>query len=552
MIWKIKLSFLLIVAVLCAVGCSDNRYYDDKLQMELQQLDTDLDNRWSTTGVVIINVNANGPASRADLEKGELVSHVIGERTIRSTSDYKQAIKNALKESNNFILKLADGREIRLAVRKSGDKVGLEVDGSRASKVTSGSPADTGNIKVGDTIQSVIDERNIRTLKDYKEALSEFTKHDSKVTFRTIELIGIKIGAVNALGNLGDVRAVQPLATILESEGSTLRQPAAEALERLVALSQLNTLFQQFQQANLDELPADQLNPRQRESAEILGLLTSDLENNRVTLNDPFGTQFRHRSQALYKKITDGQMVELARKYIKREVEPNQEIRRACISILGHLRPTSAIEDLIAVMEDSMEVSGIHFKAGLALSQIGEDSVDALIAAFDRGDASVKDIAASALGNIGGNKARNTLINALNTIDNPTIKLTLADAVAKVGRAPSIEALRRQKEDLPQGSGLRTFLNELQVLLFNIELKYQTHLNSENISAELRQEFKNNQIPLSQNAILSVQKKDSEWWIDDKDNQRMYIVRKEARKAEGKLNIYEPLETQSISYSATN
>ena len=552
MIWKIKLSFLLIVAVLCAVGCSDNRYYDDKLQMELQQLDTDLDNRWSTTGVVIINVNANGPASRADLEKGELVSHVIGERTIRSTSDYKQAIKKALKESNNFILKLADGREIRLAVRKSGDKVGLEVDGSRASKVTSGSPADTGNIKVGDTIQSVIDERNIRTLKDYKEALSEFTKHDSKVTFRTIELIGIKIGAVNALGNLGDVRAVQPLATILESEGSTLRQPAAEALERLVALSQLNTLFQQFQQANLDELPADQLNPRQRESAEILGLLTSDLENNRVTLNDPFGTQFRHRSQALYKKITDGQMVELARKYIKREVEPNQEIRRACISILGHLRPASAIEDLIAVMEDSMEVSGIHFKAGLALSQIGEDSVDALIAAFDRGDASVKDIAASALGNIGGNKARNTLINALNTIDNPTIKLTLADAVAKVGRAPSIEALRRQKEDLPQGSGLRTFLNELQVLLFNIELKYQTHLNSENISAELRQEFKNNQIPLSQNAILSVQKKDSEWWIDDKDNQRVYIVRKEARKAEGKLNIYEPLETQSISYSATN
>ena len=552
MIWKIKLSFLLIVAVLCAVGCSDNRYYDDKLQMELQQLDTDLDNRWSTTGVVIINVNANGPASRADLEKGELVSHVIGERTIRSTSDYKQAIKNALKESKNFILKLADGREIRLAVRKSGDKVGLEVDGSRASKVTSGSPADTGNIKVGDTIQSVIDERNIRTLKDYKEALSEFAKHDSKVTFRTIELIGIKIGAVNALGNLGDVRAVQPLATILESEGSTLRQPAAEALERLVALSQLNTLFQQFQQANLDELPADQLNPRQRESAEILGLLTSDLENNRVTLNDPFGTQFRHRSQALYKKITDGQMVELARKYIKREVEPNQEIRRACISILGHLRPTSAIEDLIAVMEDSMEVSGIHFKAGLALSQIGEDSVDALIAAFDRGDASVKDIAASALGNIGGNKARNTLINALNTIDNPTIKLTLADAVAKVGRAPSIEALRRQKEDLPQGSGLRTFLNELQVLLFNIELKYQTHLNSENISAELRQEFKNNQIPLSQNAILSVQKKDSEWWIDDKDNQRVYIVRKEARKAEGKLNIYEPLETQSISYSATN
>ena len=549
---KIQLSLLLIFAILCTVGCSDNRYYDDRLQMELQQLDSDLDNRWSTTGVVIIDVNANGPASRANLEQGELISYVIGERTIRSTSDYKQAVKNAMKEDNNFILKLADGREIRLAVRRSGDKVGLEVEGSRVTAVTSGSPADTGNIEIGDTIQSVIDERNIKTIKDYKKALDEFTKHDSKVTFRTIELIGIKIGAVNALGNLGDVRAVQPLTEILESEGSTLRQPAALALERLVALSQLNTLFQQFQKANVDELTADQLNPQQRESAEILGLLTSDLENNRVTLNDPFGTQFRHRSEALYEKIADGQMVELARQYIKREVEPNQEIRRACISILGHLKPSSAIDDLITVMEDGVEVPGIRFQAGLALSQIGEDSVDALIASFDRGDASVKDIAASALGNIGGNKARNMLINALKTIDDPTIKLTVADAVAKVGHFPSIEALRRQREELPEGSGLRTFLNELQVWLFNVELKYQTHLNSENISAELRQEFKNNKIPLSQNAILSIQKKDSEWWIDDKDNQRMYIVRKEARKEEGRLNIYEPLDAQSMSYSVAN
>ena len=552
MISKIQLSLLLIFVILCAVGCSENRYYDDQLQMELQQLDSDLDNRWSTTGVVVVDVNANGPAIRADLEHGELISYVIGERTIRSTSDYKQAVKSAMQEDNNFILKLADGREIRLAVRRSGDKVGLEVDGSRVTTVTSGSPADTGNIKVGDTIQSVIDERNIKTIKDYKKALNEFTKHDSKVTFRTIELIGIKIGAVNALGNLGDVRAVQPLTEILASEGSTLRQPAAQALERLVALSQLNTLFQQFQRANVDELPADQLNPQQRESAEILGLLTSDLEDNLVTLNDPFGTQFRHRSEALYEKIVDGQMVELARKYIKREVEPNQEVRRACISILGHLKPPSAIEDLITVMEDGVEVPGIRFKAGLALSQIGEDSVDALIAAFDRGDASVKDIAASALGNIGGNKARNMLINALKTIDDPTIKLTVADAVAKVGHFPSIEALRRQREALPEGSGLRTFLNELQVWLFNVELKYQTHLNSENISAELRQEFKNNRIPLSQNAILSIQKKDSEWWIDDKDNKRMYIVRKEARREEGQLNIYEPLDAQSMSYSVTN
>ena len=119
-----------------------------------------------------------------------------------------------MKKDNNFILKLTDGRQIRLAVRRRGDKVGLEVDGTGVSKVTPGSPADTGNIKVGDAIQTVIDERNIQTIKDYKEALDEFAKHDSKVTFRTIELVGIKIGTVNALGNLGDVRAVEPLTAL--------------------------------------------------------------------------------------------------------------------------------------------------------------------------------------------------------------------------------------------------------------------------------------------------------------------------------------------------
>ena len=65
MIWKIQLSLLLIFTILSVAGCSDNRHYDDQLQMEILQLDSDLDNRWSTTGVVVVDINANGPAGRA-------------------------------------------------------------------------------------------------------------------------------------------------------------------------------------------------------------------------------------------------------------------------------------------------------------------------------------------------------------------------------------------------------------------------------------------------------------------------------------------------------
>ena len=159
--------------------------------------------------------------------------------------------------------------------------------------------------------------------------------------------------------------------------------------------------------------------------------------------------------------MTDGRLAELAQKYIKRESEPNQEIRRNCISILGQLKPESAIEELIAVMEDSREIPGIRFKAGLALGQIGPAAVEPLIVAFNRGDVSVKDIAASALGNIGGDKARNALTTALKTVEDPTIKLTLADAIANIGDEASVQTLRSERQRLEKGSGLGIFLDEL-------------------------------------------------------------------------------------------
>jgi len=459
--WKVSISLLLILAVLGASGCGDNRYHDPRIKMEIQKLDSDLEDRWSTTGVVVISVDPNGPASRAQLEVGELISYVIGERAVNSSRDYNQAADSAMKEDNNFILKFSEGRKIRLAVRRKGDKVGLSVDGNRVSKVTPGSPAATAEIQVGNTIKSVVDERNIKSIKDYKEAIREFAKHNAEVTFRTTELIGIKIAAVSALGHLGDAQALDVLMELLERPGSSLREPAATALERLVALSQLNDLFQKFQQANVNELPADRLDSRQRESAEVLGLLAVNLEKNRATLEEPYGTHFRDRSKELYQKVTDGRLAELAQKYIKRESEPNQEIRRSCISILGQLKPESAIEELIAVMEDSREIPGTRFKAGLALGQIGPAAVEPLIAAFNRGDVSVKDIAASALGNIGGDKARNVLIQALETIEDPTIKLTVADAIAKIGDEAAIRTLRTERQRLEKGSGLGIFLDEL-------------------------------------------------------------------------------------------
>ena len=454
----------LLFVLMLTLGC-DNQHYDERLKMQVQQLDSDLKDRWSTSGVVILNTTLNGPADKAQLETGELISYVIAEYPIQDAADFNAAMKQALDEDNNFILHLKDKPPLRIALRRRGDKVGVNVEGSgtvRVKQILPGTPAANADIQVGDIVEKIVDERKIYSLADYKETLGKLSK--KQFTFRTTELIGVKIAAVDALGELGDVRAIAPLVDLFKNSTEfSLRKAAINSLQRLVELSVLNDLFQQFQNADVNQLPADSLQAQQLESAAILGLLTVDLTENTATLKAPFGTQFRHRSEALYQKINEGQIAKLAQEYIQIEVEPEQEIRRACLAILGILKPVSAIDPLIAVLENPIEIPGIRFQAGLALSQIGEPAVDALIAAFEKGDTSTKDIAASALGGIGGAKARDRLINALEGSSESAIQLTLVDAIAKIGDVPSIRALERQRQRYQQDdeSGVRIFLDEV-------------------------------------------------------------------------------------------
>ncbi|RKU08192.1 hypothetical protein C6501_16715 [Candidatus Poribacteria bacterium] len=462
---NIPIIFIFVILAF-ALGC-DNYYYDEHLKMEVQQLDSDLENRWSTSGVVVKVIMPNGPADAAKLTSGELISYIIGEYSIQSPRDFTQAVKKAMTNDNNMLLYLKGKQPIRIATRKIGDKVGLEVEGNgtvRIKKIVPGTPAaNSDEIQVGDVVEKIVDERKIHSLNDYKKTVNEFAKLNVNLTFRTTELIGVKIAAVTALGNLGDTRAVESLIEILKnSKELSLRKAAARSLERLVALSELNPLFQQFQQEDVSQLPADTLDSQQRESAAILGLLLVDPAANTATLEAPFGIQFRHRSEALYQKVNEGPLVELAEQYIQIDTEPEQEIRRACLSILGTLKPISAIESLAKVLRDRNEIPGIRFQAGLALSQIGTPAIDALIAAFNEADTAAKDIAASALGTIGGTQTRDFLINALETTADPAVQLTLVDAIAKIGDEFALSALERQRQRFQEDdSAIRIFLDEV-------------------------------------------------------------------------------------------
>ena len=388
-------------------GCSNQQYTDPKMGMTVQKLDSDLENRWATSGVVVKKVENGKKAQKAGLQTGSLVSHITGEIPLKARRNFNRIVTQAMEDDNTAILKLSGGRQAIISIRRRGESIGLKVKGDQISEVTSGSPADWAGLNKGQTVTSVIDERNITSIKDYKKAIKDFSKHQQPITFRAIELSGVKIAAVKALGRLADEEGFNQLIELIQGSVEILREPATTALKELVLEAQ------------------------------------------------------KGKSTDLRQKINGGQVEALAKKYMQRENESNPEIRRSYLSILGVLQPASAIQGLIEVVQDEAEQPGIRFKAGSTLSQIGREAVDSLIAAYQTGNLSVKDITASALGAIGSDKARKMLISALKAEQNPTIQLTLADAVARFKDADSRRVLANLRSGLQENSGLRMFLDEL-------------------------------------------------------------------------------------------
>ncbi len=79
------------------------------------------------------------------------------------------------------------------------------------------------------------------------------------------------------------------------------------------------------------------------------------------------------------------------------------------------------------------------------------------------------------------------------------------------------------------------WLKGLNPFLFSLDLKFQSDLDNNNFSTDLRQVFKDNESLLSQNTL--VEKRDNKWLITDNSNRRTYNV----LKAEGKLKVYPEL-----------
>ena len=72
-------------------------------------------------------------------------------------------------------------------------------------------------------------------------------------------------------------------------------------------------------------------------------------------------------------------------------------------------------------------------------------------------------------------------------------------------------------------------------LPFKVDLKFESNLDAGVIPGDLRREFENEAIPLSQNVNVLAQKRAGRWLLTDEDNQKIYHI----NKGRGQLSIYQ-------------
>lgn len=101
-----------------------------------------------------------------------------------------------------------------------------------------------------------------------------------------------------------------------------------------------------------------------------------------------------------------------------------------------------------------------------------------------------------------------------------SVNFKKGQVLAISGQAPNAEQLYKFQDSLRNKS------------LFSADSKFQSDLDNAIISEEMRQKFKENETPLSQNARASVEQAGSRWLITDR--LKKYPVKKER----GSLNIY--------------
>ncbi|KUG20704.1 hypothetical protein ASZ90_009557 [hydrocarbon metagenome] len=245
----------------------------------------------------------------------------------------------------------------------------------------------------------------------------------------------VRYEAAGALGELGDTRAIGPLAELMHDEESGVRWMAADALAKMGAAA-VEPLIQNLRHGDVDV-------------RWMAALALGDIGDPRAvlplihTLKDEDAYVRSRAALAL------GKIGALAREILIRQLaEGDDDVRWGAVLALGKIAGAEAIAALINALGDSS--SRVRQRAARALGEIGAPAIRPLILAFGESDPATCDLIAEALSDI-GKTAVPPLIEALHE-ENWRIRRCAAEALGRIGDPrsvdPLIEALRDSREEV--------------------------------------------------------------------------------------------------------
>ena len=243
--------------------------------------------------------------------------------------------------------------------------------------------------------------------------------------------------AAQALGQLRDARAAEPLIAALKDRDSNVRQGAAQALKQLnwKPLGRELTAWYLMIRRNWQQCV-------QLGDAAVEPLITA--------LKDSDWRVRQGAAQALG-QLGDARAVEPLITALK---DSNSDVRQEVTNTLKQLGDARAVEPLIAALKD--RDSDVQQGAAQALGQLGDArAVEPLIAALKDRDSNVRQGAAQALGQLGDARAVEPLITALKDSD-WRVRQGAAQALGQLRdvRAvePLIAALKDRDSNVRQGA----------------------------------------------------------------------------------------------------
>jgi HEAT repeat protein len=272
----------------------------------------------------------------------------------------------------------------------------------------------------------------------------------------------VRIWAVEALGQLGDRRVVEPLINILENNYSVIRSRATTALGQLgrpaiapllaalrdekiqvrtgaiEALTQLGELaLEPLKTALGDE------DDRVRSSAAtVLGQLGDNraVEPLMAALNDKDGP-VRYTAARALAKLRDSRAVEPLINVLSDE---DWRVRDRAAKALGLLGDTRAIAPLIVTLGDPD--GRVQDRATEALGNLGESTLEPLIFALGNENKRVRCHAAQLLGQLGSRRAAEPLIFLLGDEDE-NVRSQAIEALSQLGGDQTVELLKDTLKD---------------------------------------------------------------------------------------------------------